>query len=572
MTKASDNAFPSVLITEGTEPSAPAAGKQRVYIDSSTHHLKRTDSGGVDIDLETNQSTVTLTLPTFVAIGSSATGTGDITPGLPTGHTTNDILLLFVQTDSQAATPPAGYAQLGPAVGIGAAAAASSTRGYVFWKRDGGAEGAPTVTDSGDHTLGIIMAIRGCMTTGDPFLSIGQTRKATASTTGTAAAGATPTDACLVVNAFFHGLDSASVVFSAWTNASLASITEQIDVATADGNGGGIGVATGGMTKSGSFGSTTVTETSTTDVSTTFIMLPAGIAARNGFIDQQVFLTPGLADTWTKPTAAVIAQMSAIGGGASGSAGRNAATASGGGGGGGGMFTRAIIAAPTLPATMTVTAGAGGAASTNSDGAASNGGNVSTVVASAVTIVTSPAGLAATAAASGTGGTGGVGGGRFSSSPTAAGSGSFTVQATAGGVAGTGAGQPGIGDSGGSGGGGGTTGAGAAGGAANFGGGGGGGGRSNTNVGTGGGSMLGAAFSGATPGVAGGATASANGGDSPYPDQYGGAGAAGGGSVSGLGGRGGWPGGGGGGGGSQSGAVAGGAGGDGVVVITTFIG
>ena len=52
MTKASDNAFPSLLITEGTEPSAPAAGKQRVYIDSTTHKLKRTDSSGVDVTIE----------------------------------------------------------------------------------------------------------------------------------------------------------------------------------------------------------------------------------------------------------------------------------------------------------------------------------------------------------------------------------------------------------------------------------------------------------------------------------------------------------------------------------------
>jgi hypothetical protein len=52
MAKASDNAFPSILITEGTEPSAPAAGKQRLYIDSSTHKLKRTDSSGTDVTIE----------------------------------------------------------------------------------------------------------------------------------------------------------------------------------------------------------------------------------------------------------------------------------------------------------------------------------------------------------------------------------------------------------------------------------------------------------------------------------------------------------------------------------------
>ena len=56
MTKASDNAFPSVLVTEGTEPAAPAAGKQRLYVDSTTHHLKRTDSAGADVDIETASS------------------------------------------------------------------------------------------------------------------------------------------------------------------------------------------------------------------------------------------------------------------------------------------------------------------------------------------------------------------------------------------------------------------------------------------------------------------------------------------------------------------------------------
>jgi len=52
VTKASDNAFPSILITEGTEPSAPAAGKQRLYIDSTSHHLMRTNSSGTETDIE----------------------------------------------------------------------------------------------------------------------------------------------------------------------------------------------------------------------------------------------------------------------------------------------------------------------------------------------------------------------------------------------------------------------------------------------------------------------------------------------------------------------------------------
>lgn len=52
MTKASDNPFPSILIEEATEPSAPSAGHQRLYIDSTSHHLMRTNSSGTETDIE----------------------------------------------------------------------------------------------------------------------------------------------------------------------------------------------------------------------------------------------------------------------------------------------------------------------------------------------------------------------------------------------------------------------------------------------------------------------------------------------------------------------------------------
>lgn len=76
MTKASDNAFPSVLITEGTEPAAPAAGKQRLYIDSTTHHLKRTDSGGTDVDIESAAANGLATDTLWDAAGDLVVGTG----------------------------------------------------------------------------------------------------------------------------------------------------------------------------------------------------------------------------------------------------------------------------------------------------------------------------------------------------------------------------------------------------------------------------------------------------------------------------------------------------------------
>lgn len=83
MTKASDNAFPSILITEGTEPSAPAAGKQRLYIDSTTHKLKRTDSSGTDVTIESGAPSGSITASGYTQttarlLGRTTASTGAI--------------------------------------------------------------------------------------------------------------------------------------------------------------------------------------------------------------------------------------------------------------------------------------------------------------------------------------------------------------------------------------------------------------------------------------------------------------------------------------------------------------
>lgn len=91
MTKASDNAFPSLLITEGTEPAAPAAGKQRVYIDSTSHHLMRTNSSGTETDIETASSNGLATDTLWDAAGDLVVGSGantaaKLTIGAAGGH------------------------------------------------------------------------------------------------------------------------------------------------------------------------------------------------------------------------------------------------------------------------------------------------------------------------------------------------------------------------------------------------------------------------------------------------------------------------------------------------------
>lgn len=61
--KASDNPFPSILIEEGTEPAAPAAGHQRIYIDSTTHVPMIVNSSGAETPIGSSVADI-LDLPT----------------------------------------------------------------------------------------------------------------------------------------------------------------------------------------------------------------------------------------------------------------------------------------------------------------------------------------------------------------------------------------------------------------------------------------------------------------------------------------------------------------------------
>ncbi len=51
-TVGSNNPFPSVLVVEGSAPASPAAGRQRLFIDTADNHLKRKNSAGAVTDIE----------------------------------------------------------------------------------------------------------------------------------------------------------------------------------------------------------------------------------------------------------------------------------------------------------------------------------------------------------------------------------------------------------------------------------------------------------------------------------------------------------------------------------------
>jgi hypothetical protein len=206
------------------------------------------------------------TAPTFVAAGTVASGTGAITPALPAGLQANDILLLFVETANQAISITNQNGGTWTQVtnspqGTGTAGGTAATRLTVFWSRYNGTQGAPTVSDSGNHQLGRMIAIRGATTSGNPWDVTAGGVDATSNTTGSIPGATTTVANTLVVVAIATSLPDATGTanFSSWTNANLSSLTERTDNTVIAGNGGGLGIATGGKATAGAYGATAVT-------------------------------------------------------------------------------------------------------------------------------------------------------------------------------------------------------------------------------------------------------------------------------------------------------------------------
>ena len=208
----------------------------------------------------------TTTPPTFVAAGAVTSNTTAITPALPAGIATGDILLLFLETSNQAISISNQNGGTWTQVtnspqGTGTAAGTTGARLTAFWSRYNGTQGAPTTSDSGDHQLGRMIAIRGAVASGNPWDVTAGGVEAVSDTSGSIPGATTTVTNTLVVTAIATSLPdlSSTTRFSAWTNANLTSVTERTDNSVTAGNGGGLGVATGVRAATGAYGNTAVT-------------------------------------------------------------------------------------------------------------------------------------------------------------------------------------------------------------------------------------------------------------------------------------------------------------------------
>jgi hypothetical protein len=260
----------SANVTAATHSSAEYKGNQLTYpyapgtLASNTTYYWRIDEVGNGGTTKGATWSFTTIMPTFVAAGAVASNTTAISPALPAGIATGDILLLFLETANQAITIPTPNGGTWTQVASSPQSTGSgttATRLTAFWSRYNGTQGAPTTSDSGDHQLGRIIAIRGAVDTGNPWDVTAGGVEAASDTSGSIPGATTTVANTLVVAAIATALPDASSTakFSAWTNANLTSVTERTDNTVTAGDGGGLGVATGVRVATGAYGNTAVT-------------------------------------------------------------------------------------------------------------------------------------------------------------------------------------------------------------------------------------------------------------------------------------------------------------------------
>lgn len=250
---------------------------------------------------------------TFVNKGTFTSGIGALSVPMPASITTNDLLLLFIESENQTHTiPNSGWSSgwfLLTELGTGTAGTDASSKLSIYYRIATSTNTAVTVSDAGDHTAAIVVAFRGTHTS---FIDVTTSIVVNSTTTASKSFPAitTASDGDMIINVTSLNQDVASTAqVSAWTNASLVSITERHDQTVTSGGGGGIALATGIKTTAGSVDATTATFV-TTEYSQNHIM--ATIALKPIVLP---YVTRNPATNITTSTADVSINVTETGGG-----------------------------------------------------------------------------------------------------------------------------------------------------------------------------------------------------------------------------------------------------------------
>lgn len=230
-------------------------------------------------------------MPVVYAFGAAVSSTGAIiTPAIPIGTTTNDIVLLIHEMDPVLSTAAlgavTGYADVDTSSPVSNTGASQPTRLTVRWHRATGAEsGTISVPAVTNHHIAATIGIRGCVSSGNPWNVISTNVDAATTATITWPIATTTAADCLVFSLIANGLDIGTAQFSAWTNASLAApaFGEILDAFTLSGTGGGIGGAYGGKATAGAVAASTATGPASIRATMTIAMQGAAMLPQRPF-------------------------------------------------------------------------------------------------------------------------------------------------------------------------------------------------------------------------------------------------------------------------------------------------
>ena len=195
------------------------------------------------------------------AAGTSQTATTTTTTPPWPAHAADDIGLLTVETDVTDIpylSTPAGFEFVTTVELWGGASNVNGTRLTVWWKRASSAsETNPIVAACQDHQISKINTIRGCATVGLPWSEY-VTATATGATTRPLPGVTTKVDGQFVFGILARGTDSGTAVFSNPVHAGLTSVTDEGEMNSAIGNGGGMQFWSGIDTVAGATGDGTI--------------------------------------------------------------------------------------------------------------------------------------------------------------------------------------------------------------------------------------------------------------------------------------------------------------------------
>lgn len=190
-------------------------------------------------------------MPTYVGKGTIQESTGGGTFDTPAGISSGDYLFLFIETATEDIATPSGWTELS----VSPNQYSTTTRLMVFYRVYTSGDFSVTISDPGDHFIGIMVAFSGVG--GIDFETSSQWAGTTAFDLD---CGVSTQDNVMVVAMLAGGADNTDSRYQfQGANASLANFTQRVSEGTIEGNGGSVDMWTGEKASTGDCGNITDT-------------------------------------------------------------------------------------------------------------------------------------------------------------------------------------------------------------------------------------------------------------------------------------------------------------------------